>query len=141
MTDRELKKLNRRELLEMLIAQTRRAEMLEKKLSEVNGRLEDKTLSLKDAGNLADAVLKLNGVFEAANNASLQYLENIKRMEVECSAECKRLIDEAEEKARIITLEAEEKARQITDEVQKRAQKMISAAEKKNKNNNKKKKK
>lgn len=125
MTDKELRRLNRRELLEMLITQTRRAEALEQKLAEANERVENKALYLSDAGNLADAVLKLNGVFEAASNASEQYLENIKRMEDECSAECKRLIEEAEEKAC-----------QIIKEAQIRAQGLISEAEKKNKSNN-----
>lgn len=103
MTDKELKKLSRRELLEMLIVQTKKVEMLEKKLSQVTEELNNKNINLKDAGNLADAVLKLNGVFEAAVKASEQYVENIKIMEEETKAECERLLFEAKAQAKEIT--------------------------------------
>lgn len=83
MTDKQLKKLSRRELLEMLIAQTRRTETLEKKLAEAERQLQDRNLTISEAGSLADAVIKLNGVMEAAQNAAQQYLDNAKRMEQE----------------------------------------------------------
>lgn len=83
MADKQLKKLNRRELLEMLISQTRRVEMLEKQLVEAERQLQDKNLVISEAGTLADAVVKLNGVMEAAQNAAQQYLDNAKRMEQE----------------------------------------------------------
>lgn len=83
MADKQLKKLNRRELLEMLISQTRRVEMLEKQLAEAERQLQDKNLVISEAGTLADAVVKLNGVMEAAQNAAQQYLDNAKRMEQE----------------------------------------------------------
>ena len=80
MTDKELKKLTRRELLEMLVTQTRRVESLEKQLAEANRKLEDRQLEVADAGNLADAVMRLNGIFEAAQAAADQYLLNIQNM-------------------------------------------------------------
>lgn len=81
MTDKELKRLSRRELLEMLIVQTRRVELLEKRLEEANQKLADRSLLIADCGSLAEAVMKLNGVFEAAQNAADQYLENIRLMQ------------------------------------------------------------
>ena len=83
MTDKQLKKLSRRELLEMLIVQTRKVEKLEAQLEEANRKLNDKTVLIENSGSLADAVMKLNGVFEAAQNAAQQYLDNICRMEAE----------------------------------------------------------
>lgn len=67
----------------MLIAQTRRTETLEKKLAEAERQLQDRNLTISEAGSLADAVIKLNGVMEAAQNAAQQYLDNAKRMEQE----------------------------------------------------------
>lgn len=78
MTDKQLKKLSRRELLEMLILQTRKVENLEKQLEEANRKLADKRLLVENAGSLAEAVMKLNGVFEAAEKAAQQYVENIR---------------------------------------------------------------
>lgn len=78
MTDKELRKLSRRELLEMLILQTRKVESLEKQLEEANRKLQDRQLLIEDAGSLSEAVMRLNGVFEAAEAAAQQYLENIR---------------------------------------------------------------
>ena len=78
MTDKELRRLSRRELLEMLITQTRKVEQLEKQLAEANERLRDKLIQIEESGSLAEAVMRLNGVFEAAQNAAQQYLDNIK---------------------------------------------------------------
>ena len=66
MTEKELKKLNRKQLLELLLVQTERINRLQKQLAE------------RDAGSIAEAALKLNGVFEAAQAAADQYIENIK---------------------------------------------------------------
>ena len=77
MTDKQLKRLSRRELLEMLIIQTRKVEALEAKLADTEQKLQDKLLAIEESGSLAEAVLRLNGVFEAAENAARQYLENI----------------------------------------------------------------
>lgn len=78
MTDKELKKLNRKELLEMLVIQTRRTEQLEQRVKELEEKLADKTIAMDDVGSLAEAALKLSGVFEAAEKAAELYLENIK---------------------------------------------------------------
>ncbi len=78
MTDKQLRKLSRRELLEMLILQTRKVEQLEKQLEETNRKLHDRMIVIENSGSLADAVMQLNGVFEAAQNAAQQYLENIR---------------------------------------------------------------
>ena len=79
LTDKELKKLSRKELLEMLVIQTRRTERLEKRVSELEERLSDKTIKIENVGSLAEASLKLSGVFEAAQQAAELYLENIKK--------------------------------------------------------------
>ena len=68
MTEKELRRLSRRELLEMLITRT-----IEKELS-------DRKLIQDRAGSMAEAALQLNGVFGAADRAAREYLENIRRM-------------------------------------------------------------
>lgn len=81
MTEKELRKLNRKQLLELLLIQTNRADELEKRLSEMQSALNDREIALSEAGSIAEAALKLNGIFEAADAAAKQYLDNIKRLE------------------------------------------------------------
>ena len=80
MKELDLKSLSRKQLLELLLLQTQRADRLEAELEEAKRRIRDKTLIETEAGSIAEASLKLNGVFEAAQAAASQYVENVRRM-------------------------------------------------------------
>ena len=116
MRDKDLKRLNRRELLEMLIIQTRKVEALEGQLKEASLRLESRELQIKEAGDLAQAVMKLNGIFEAAQNASSQYIENIDIMKERCRKDCEDMRSKASNEAARITEEAKKEAERIITE-------------------------
>ena len=80
MTDKELRRLSRRELLEMLIAETEENTRLRGELEQARAKLADRRILLEKSGSMAEAALRLNGVMEAADKAALQYLENVRRM-------------------------------------------------------------
>lgn len=80
MTDRELRKLSRAELLELLLEETRENEKLRAQVEEMEEKLKDRRILLGQAGSIAEAALRLNGVFEAAEEAAQQYLENVRRL-------------------------------------------------------------
>lgn len=77
MTAKELKKLKRSELLEILLARTEEVEKLKKELDEANKKLEDRKIQIENAGSIAEAALKINGIFEAAEQAAKDYLLSI----------------------------------------------------------------
>lgn len=77
MTKKELRHLSRRDLLELLIAQMEENKALTAKLDLANAALESRQIDLEASGSLAEAALRLNGVFEAADRAARQYLENL----------------------------------------------------------------
>lgn len=83
MTDRELRRLSRAELLEMLLAQIEKNEKLDKRLKAAEAALAERQIVMEQSGTLAEAALRLNGVFEAADQAARQYLENIRAMSQE----------------------------------------------------------
>ena len=78
MTDKALKKLNRKELIEMLLTLKKRNEELEKELEEAKEQLSDKEIKISRAGSIAEASLALTKVFEEAQKAAELYLENVK---------------------------------------------------------------
>ncbi|MEF2920244.1 MAG: DNA repair protein [Acutalibacteraceae bacterium] len=80
MTDKDLKKLSRAELLEMLLTQTKEVKRLSAELDEANRKLQDRRIMLENSGSIAEAALKLNDVFQAAQLAADQYLENVKQL-------------------------------------------------------------
>ena len=94
MKQKDLKKLNRKQLLELLILQTERADQMEARVEELEAQLHDRTLHVDQAGSIAQAALQLNGTFEAAQAAADQYLENIRRMKEETEKQCHDMLEE-----------------------------------------------
>ena len=92
MTEKELKRLSRSELLELLLLQTRETERLQKKLEAAEKQLADRNLCLEKAGDIAHAALEINGVMEAAQAAARQYMDNIARMEQETAQRCEKML-------------------------------------------------
>lgn len=119
MADKELRRLKRRELLQMLLVQCEETERLQKELNETKAEFEtlqegyerlkkkldikderlnqkdakiaelkstmeemqaSRVIELEEAGSIAEAALKLNGIFEAAQRCAEQYLMNVKRV-------------------------------------------------------------
>jgi len=97
MTDKELKRLSRSELLELLLIQTKETERLAKRLEKAEAMLSDRQLQMEKAGDIAHAVLEINGVMEAAQAAAQQYLDNVKRMDAEASQRAEKLMNNARE--------------------------------------------
>ena len=103
MTEKDLRKLNRYQLLELLILQTERAEKLQQKLDAAEQRLNNQDLRLTTLGSIAEASLQLSGVFQAAQEAADQYLYQAKKRAEEME-------EAARQKAEAILAEAEAKA-------------------------------
>ena len=80
MTDKELRRLSRSELLEMLIRQTQENEKLSQELQQCRAELDERRITAEKAGSIAQAALKLNGVFEAAQAAADQYVASVQQM-------------------------------------------------------------
>ena len=78
MTDKELKKLNRTKLLQMLLEIERENEALRARNEELEQQMKRRELQLAQSGSIAEAALKLNGIFEAAQQAADQYVYNVR---------------------------------------------------------------
>lgn len=98
MTEKELKSLSRADLLDLLIAESKKARQLEEELKEARAELAARRLALDNAGSIAEAALQLNGVFEAAQAAGDQYLENIRELNRRQEESCARMERECREK-------------------------------------------
>lgn len=79
MTDKELKKLNRAQLLEILLDQSREIDRLQKALDEANRRLAQRDLALSKCGSIAEASLAITETFARAQEAADLYLAAAKR--------------------------------------------------------------
>ncbi|MBR2289086.1 MAG: hypothetical protein IJ867_00265, partial [Clostridia bacterium] len=78
MQDKKLHKLGKTDLLTIIYEQQKEIESLKGSVKELENQLADRTIKMKEAGSIADASLKLNKIFEAAQEAADQYLNSIK---------------------------------------------------------------
>ena len=120
MTEKELRKLSRADLLEMLIDQGEELRRVKEELEAAEAALRDREIKIDTAGSIAEAALQLNGIFEAAQASCEQYTENIRKLSARQESVCRRLEQEskdraarqlAETKLRCAELEAETKAK------------------------------
>lgn len=101
MTDKELQKLSRSELLELLLVQSREMDRLNNEMEALQLQLQEREIALGEAGNIAEAALRLTGIFEAAQEAADLYLENIRtpnKMLEDTEAKCEILLNNTREK-------------------------------------------
>ena len=120
---RELKYLNRSQLLEILLDYAKENEKLRDDISNLEEKLNDKQIKIKSFGSIAEASIGLNEVFESAEAACAQYIANAKmicdeQMEKRTSKleEAEREAKEMLEKAKAECADIEgEKARLLSD--------------------------
>lgn len=120
MTDRELRKASRSDLLKLLVEEKKENEALHAQLQQLQEQLEQRQLHMDQAGSLAEASLKLSGIFDAAESACQYYTENIRnlsgrqeeicrKMEQETREKCDRMLEQAKQMSRVYWDEYTEK--------------------------------
>ena len=77
MTDKELKKLSKTELYELLYEQ----ELEVERLTAENKELSERHVKQEHAGSLSEAAIEVSGIIQAAQKAADVYLNNIKAIE------------------------------------------------------------
>lgn len=103
MTSKELKRLRRTDLMEMLLELSKENVQLRQQLEEANARLVERELRIEQSGSLAEAALQLNGIFAAAQAACEQYEYNVRlrcqELEEQTRRECEGIRTQARTKA------------------------------------------
>lgn len=102
--DKRIKGMNRKELLELLVAQMEENEVLQQRLDQAEAELENRRITLENCGSIAEAALVLNGVFRDAENAIQQYRESA---QADARKKADAILAEAEEYSRTIREEAD----------------------------------
>lgn len=136
MTDQELKKLSRKDLLNLLISQGRERDTLQTELEQMKAELKNRQIRIEQAGSIAEASLQLNDVFEAAQAAAQQYLENIRQRSeqieevyAEREAACAQMETETRRKCQAMEAEAKEKSEAYWTEISGRLKKLCQEHE------------
>lgn len=78
---KDLRKLSRKELLELLIEEIKENDQLRKDLKKKEEELDNVKVISNKAGSLAEASLSLVDIFKKADEAAQIYLNNLKNIE------------------------------------------------------------
>ncbi len=81
MTRKELKRMSRLELLELLLEVDQENERLREENARLTAQWNSRQIKLEKAGSIAEAALALNRIFEDAQAAADQYLESIRALD------------------------------------------------------------
>ncbi len=114
MTEKELRRMGRRDLIEIIAAQKRRELELLERLEKAEQQLGERNIRLTEAGSIAEAAMSVSGVFEAAQAAADTYLRSIEEANMDITdrmarvqMECDEMLEAAEKKAKAMVQEAE----------------------------------
>lgn len=120
MTDRELKKLSRFEILELLLESEKQNAALknqiqeeEKTIADLTEQLNKKEIDIQEAGSIADAVLKISGIFQTAQDAAEDYLENVRNLSGKQEEICAEIEERSKAEAERITSEADSYSQEL----------------------------
>ena len=78
MTNNEFKRLKRADLIEIIYQMQENEERYKKAIANMREQLEQRQIQIENAGSIAEAALRLSGIFEAAQMAADRYLENLR---------------------------------------------------------------
>ena len=106
---------------------------LREELEQAKKSLEKREIALNEAGSISVAALQINGVFEAAQAASQQYIENIRSLsdrqaaicaqrDVENRVEVERKLKEAEEKCAAMEYASKRKCEAMEQEAKQKSE-------------------
>ena len=110
MTDKEFKRLNRSQLIEIIYQLQQRQEKMTAENERLSKELEDKRIRVDKVGNIADAALEINNVMQAAQSAAAQYLDEVR---LRADEEGRQILQEARDEAAVIILQAQVEAAKI----------------------------
>lgn len=106
MQAKELRKLNRLELLELLVEKEKQLEAVSAELEKATEALESREMKIKEAGTLANASVQIHDVLGAAQRAADDYLANLHWQNDHHLEEAERIINDAKAEAASILLSA-----------------------------------
>ena len=95
MINKELKKLSRRELVDIIYQMKKNEKQMQEEIAALQEALQDKRIKISNAGSLAEAAGEIAQVFTAAQKTADLYLHEIACMKADTEKECKKMLDEA----------------------------------------------
>lgn len=133
MISKELKKLNRRELVDVIYQLKKNEEQMQEQIAALEAELQERRIHMSVAGSIAEAAMDITGIFSVAQSTADLYLLEIASMKEDAQRECGKMIEEARKQVAAIVADGQrqydalaalyrtdyEKWQQLCDEIKK----------------------
>lgn len=129
MADRELRRMRRTELVEIIYALKQSEDQLKEQNAALTAQLQDRQLRISKAGSIAQAAMELNKVFEAAQAAADDYLHSVQVSHEDAQVAAANTLTQARSEAQHILAQAQEEADQLKARTRQECDAMVEQAE------------
>ena len=109
MIGKELKKLSRRELVDIIYQLKKNEQENREKIETLEEELQDKRIRISVAGSIAEAATDITRIFSTAQRTADLYLFEIASMKAETEKECAKMLENARKQAEMILAEVQNK--------------------------------
>lgn len=109
MISKELKKLNRRELVDVIYQMKKNEEQMQEQIAALEAQLQDRRIQISSAGSIAEAATDITDIFSVAQSTADIYLREVASMKEGAQKECDQMIEEAKKKVETILAEGKRK--------------------------------
>lgn len=115
MINKELKRLNRRELIDVIYQLKKNEEQMQEQIAALEAELQDRRIRISVAGSVAEAAMDITDIFSVAQSTADIYLREIASMKEDAERECEKMIEEAKKKVETIIAEGLKRCGALTD--------------------------
>ena len=109
MIGKELKKLSRRELVDIIYQLKKNEQEKQEEMAALEEALQDKRIRISVAGSIAEAAADITRIFSSAQRTADLYLNEIAAMKEDTQKECAKMLEDARKQAEMILAEARDK--------------------------------
>ena len=131
MTEKELRRLRRTELLELLVEQGRVVEQLQKEVTALRAEAAERRINIEKSGSIAEASLNLTNIFKEAEEACRLYQENIERRSGEQDRINAAREEESKKRAEQLVMLTAKKCRDMEAATAQKCRQMLESAARK----------
>ena len=131
MADRELRRMRRAELIEIIYALKQSEDQLKEENAALTAQLQDRQIHIENAGSIAQAALELNRVFEAAQAAADDYLHSVQVHREDADVTAANTLSQARSEAQRILVQAKADADSLQAQTRQECDAMAAAADQK----------
>ena len=106
MVSKEIKKLGRRELVDIIYQLKKNEQKMQEELAAMEEALQEKRIRISVAGSIAEAAMDITNVFATAQRTADLYLHEIASMKEDTERQCAKMLEDAKKQAEKILAEA-----------------------------------